>query len=87
MPLEGYKKFIDTINALNRTEPTLTEYRKGIDLKVASIIFGGNAVVENKEKMTMDKVVQTQFEMFSYMREKFRIHGIFNALGDHDVYP
>lgn len=86
MPLEGFKKMIDTINALNRTTPTQLQTDKGIQMNFVSIIYAGSGNAANPELLTKEQSLQAQTEIVSYLREKHQVHGLYFALGQHDLF-
>lgn len=81
MPLEGFKKMIDTIEALKQDGQPFENLH--------SVIFAGSASAENPELQTnaKDDVIWAVKETLAYMREKFPTQGIYYALGSKDVFP
>ena len=54
LPLDGFVKMIDSINALNNTQ----------DFDIASIIIGGSATANVPGYTTKDQIVSTQKQVF-----------------------
>jgi len=77
MPLDGFKKMIDTINKLNTTSY----------MSFASMIFGGSANAYVPEYTNTSTVETVHKELLKYVRSKNTVHGIYYTLGPHDLYP
>lgn len=77
MPLEGFKRMVDTINSFNNT----------LYLDISSIIYAGGTNVYQPGYLNETSVNLAHAEAIKYLREKNPLKGIYYSLGSNDLYP
>ena len=77
LPLNGFKKMVDTINKLNTTNY----------LSFTSIIYGGSSNADEPDYLDEAQTYMAEYEIFKYLREKNPFIGLYYAVGPHDLYP